>query len=105
MMLDHLGEPELCAAVLGAVESVIAEGKVRTRDLGGSATTRQMGQAIIAVLRKPGRRAEPLVIRARSSGSSSVQEPDCEWQTDRQQHEQIQRSHDAPSRQKSLVGI
>jgi tartrate dehydrogenase/decarboxylase/D-malate dehydrogenase len=55
MMLDHLGEPELCAAVLGAVESVIAEGKVRTRDLGGSATTRQMGQAIIAVLRKPGK--------------------------------------------------
>src|SRR5271166_929186 len=54
MMLDHLGEPELGAAVLGAVENVIAAGKVRTRDLGGSATTRQMGQAIIAALRKRG---------------------------------------------------
>jgi tartrate dehydrogenase/decarboxylase/D-malate dehydrogenase len=55
MMLDHLGETELGAAVLGAVESVIAAGKVRTRDLGGSATTRQMGQAIIAAMRKPGK--------------------------------------------------
>ena len=55
MMLDHLGEPELGAAVLGAVENVIAAGKVRTRDLGGSATTRQMGQAIIAAMRKPGK--------------------------------------------------
>ena len=54
MMLDHLGEPELGAAVLGAVESVIAEGKVRTPDLGGESTTRQMGQAVIAALRKRG---------------------------------------------------
>ena len=53
MMLDHLDETELGKIVLGAVESVIAAGKVRTSDLGGSATTRQMGQAIIATLRKP----------------------------------------------------
>ena len=53
MMLDHLDETELGKVVLGAVESVIAAGKVRTSDLGGSATTRQMGQAIIATLRKP----------------------------------------------------
>ena len=49
-----LGEPELGAAVLGAAESVIAEGKVRTPDLGGKSTTRQMGQAVIAALRKRG---------------------------------------------------
>ena len=54
MMLDHLGQTELGAAVLGAVESVIAEGKVCTPDLGGSASTRQMGQAVIAALRKRG---------------------------------------------------
>ena len=54
MMLDHLGEPELGTAVLGAVESVIAEGKVRTPDLGGKSTTRQMGQAVIAALRRRG---------------------------------------------------
>ena len=53
MMLDHLDETELAAVVLAAVESVIAAGKVRTPDLGGSATTRQMGQVIIATLRKP----------------------------------------------------
>ncbi|HEY4960072.1 MAG TPA: isocitrate/isopropylmalate family dehydrogenase, partial [Terriglobales bacterium] len=54
MMLDHMGEPELGAAALGAVESVIAEGKVRTPDLGGKSTTRQMGQAVIAALRRRG---------------------------------------------------
>ncbi len=53
MMLDHLGEKEPGAAVLGAAESVMAAGKVRTPDLGGSAATRQMGQAIIAALRNP----------------------------------------------------
>jgi tartrate dehydrogenase/decarboxylase/D-malate dehydrogenase len=54
MMLEHLGEPELGAALLRAIESVIAEGKVRTPDLGGKSTTRQMGQAVIAALRKRG---------------------------------------------------
>ena len=53
MMLDHLDETELGAVALGAVESLIAAGKVHTPDLGGSATTRQMGQVIIATLRKP----------------------------------------------------
>ena len=53
MMLEHLGEAELGAAVLDAIESVIAAGKVRTPDLGGSASTRQMGQAVIDALRKP----------------------------------------------------
>lgn len=55
MMLDHLGEAELGAVVLSAVESVVAQGTVCTPDLGGNATTRQMGHAIIAALRKPGK--------------------------------------------------
>ena len=55
MMLDHLGEKEPGAAVLGAAESVMAAGKVRTPDLGGSATTRQMGQAIIAATAESGK--------------------------------------------------
>jgi tartrate dehydrogenase/decarboxylase/D-malate dehydrogenase len=58
MMLDHLGEPELGAALLKAIESVLAEGKVRTPDLGGKATTKQMGQAVIAALRKPKKAAK-----------------------------------------------
>jgi len=59
MMLDHLGEAELGKALLKAIESVIAEGKVRTPDLGGESTTRQMGQAVIAALRKPGKSSQP----------------------------------------------
>jgi tartrate dehydrogenase/decarboxylase/D-malate dehydrogenase len=59
MMLDHLGEAELGKALLKAIESVIAEGKVRTPDLGGESTTRQMGQAVIAALRKPGKSPQP----------------------------------------------
>ena len=55
MMLDHLGEAELGAVVLSAVESVVAQGTVCTPDLGGNATTRQMGHAIIAALRRPGK--------------------------------------------------
>jgi 3-isopropylmalate dehydrogenase len=52
MMLDHLGEPELGAALLTTIECVIAEQKVRTPDLGGQSTTRQMGQAVIAALQR-----------------------------------------------------
>jgi len=46
MMLEHLGEPEVAAAVNAAVERVLQEGKVRTRDLGGRATTAEMTRAV-----------------------------------------------------------
>jgi len=46
MMLEWLGETDKAAAVEYAVAEVIAEGKVRTYDMGGSATTLQMAQAI-----------------------------------------------------------
>jgi 3-isopropylmalate dehydrogenase len=46
MMLDWLGEPEKGARLEAAVAAVIAEGKVRTYDMGGSATTLEMGEAI-----------------------------------------------------------
>src|SRR4029079_2279666 len=40
MMLDHLGEPAAAAAVLGAVETVLARGgDTLTPDMGGTATT------------------------------------------------------------------
>ena len=45
MMLDHLGFREAGASVVGAIERVLASG-VRTRDMGGRATTREMGAAI-----------------------------------------------------------
>ena len=46
MMLDWLGETEKAARLEAAVAAVILEGKVRTYDMGGSATTLQMGEAI-----------------------------------------------------------
>lgn len=51
LILDHLGKPELAAAVLQALEAVVAAGKVTTPDLGAKATTREMGDAVVAALR------------------------------------------------------
>ncbi len=45
MMLDHLGYPAAAAEVLAAIEKVIKSGP-RTRDLGGTAGTVEVGQAI-----------------------------------------------------------
>ncbi|WP_228534920.1 tartrate dehydrogenase [Nocardia sp. BSTN01] len=46
MMLDHLGESAAAAAVDRAVCDVLAAGKARTPDLGGTATTADLGTAI-----------------------------------------------------------
>jgi isocitrate dehydrogenase (NAD+) len=46
MMLEHLGEMEAAARVHKAVLSVLAEGKHVTRDLGGTAGTTQIAEAI-----------------------------------------------------------
>jgi tartrate dehydrogenase/decarboxylase/D-malate dehydrogenase len=48
MMLDHLGHRDLHDRILGAVERVIASGKVRTPDLGGQARTKELAEAIRA---------------------------------------------------------
>jgi tartrate dehydrogenase/decarboxylase/D-malate dehydrogenase len=45
MMLDHLGHTEAAQAVLRAIETVLTEGP-RTRDIGGTASTQEMGKAI-----------------------------------------------------------
>jgi tartrate dehydrogenase/decarboxylase/D-malate dehydrogenase len=47
LMLEHLGHRELHDKVLGAIERVVASGKIRTPDLGGQATTKQMKDAIV----------------------------------------------------------
>ena len=46
MMLDWLGETEKGAAIEQAVAAVIKEGTVRTYDMGGTATTLQLAEAI-----------------------------------------------------------
>ena len=44
MMLEHLGETEAAAAIVEAIEQVLAEQKLRTRDLGGPAEHRRLRQ-------------------------------------------------------------
>ena len=51
LMLEHLGEADASRAMVGAIERVLAEGRVRTPDLGGTATTADMVAAVTAVLR------------------------------------------------------
>jgi tartrate dehydrogenase/decarboxylase/D-malate dehydrogenase len=51
MMLDHLGHPEAGAAIVGAIETVLADRASRTRDLGGTADTVACGKAVAAALR------------------------------------------------------
>ncbi len=49
MMLEHLGHPEAARAIERAIETVVAEGP-RTRDMGGSASTAEVGRAIASAL-------------------------------------------------------
>ena len=46
MMLDHLGEKAAAEAILRAIESLLAEGGPRTRDMGGNAGTIDVGRAL-----------------------------------------------------------
>ncbi len=50
MMLDHLGQDECANRMRVAVDEVLADGEVRTKDLGGNATTEEYCDAIIAKL-------------------------------------------------------
>src|SRR5882672_727906 len=47
MMLDHLGHRDVHDRMLGAVERVVAGGSVRTPDLGGTSTTKELADAIV----------------------------------------------------------
>jgi len=49
MMLEHLGYPEAAAAVMQAIETVLAEGP-RTPDMGGKAKTSDVGKAIASII-------------------------------------------------------
>jgi tartrate dehydrogenase/decarboxylase / D-malate dehydrogenase len=50
MMLDHLGHPEAGAEILDAITHVLASSGVRTPDLGGSATTGEVTDAVLSAL-------------------------------------------------------
>ncbi|MBR5981985.1 MAG: tartrate dehydrogenase [Firmicutes bacterium] len=49
-MMDYFGRPDLGRRILTAVESVLAEGKYLTPDLGGSAKTSEVTRAILKAL-------------------------------------------------------
>jgi tartrate dehydrogenase/decarboxylase/D-malate dehydrogenase len=49
LMLEHLGEPEAAGRLMQALESVCREGP-RTRDVGGAASTREVGEAVAAAV-------------------------------------------------------
>jgi tartrate dehydrogenase/decarboxylase/D-malate dehydrogenase len=52
MMLEHLGEAEAGAAIMTALHSVLSDPSgARTPDLGGRATTAQLGTAIADLVR------------------------------------------------------
>jgi tartrate dehydrogenase/decarboxylase/D-malate dehydrogenase len=51
MMLDHLGHPEAAADVVAAMESTLAKPETRTGDLGGTASTAEVTEALVAQLR------------------------------------------------------
>jgi tartrate dehydrogenase/decarboxylase/D-malate dehydrogenase len=52
LMLRHLGANEAADAVEKAVAVVLAEAKIRTADIGGTASTEEMGEAIARKIRR-----------------------------------------------------
>jgi len=51
LMMQQLGEKKAADAIVRATEAVLAEGKIRTGDLGGKSKTTEVGDAVIAKLR------------------------------------------------------
>lgn len=51
MMMDHLGYRELYDLILESIEKVLLAGNIRTPDIGGTATTVELGDAIVNMLR------------------------------------------------------
>ena len=49
MMLEHFGHPDAAKAIVDAVEAILVEGP-RTRDVGGTSGTTEMGKAIAEAL-------------------------------------------------------
>ena len=50
MLLEHLGHQDAADAVVGAIEKLVEEGKTVTRDLGGKASTKEVGQALASMI-------------------------------------------------------
>ncbi len=53
MMLDHLGHPDAAAAVMAAIETALQDTRLHTPDMGGPATTAELGRAIAEAVAGP----------------------------------------------------
>jgi len=62
LMLDHLGLPGEAAKIMTAIEAVTAAGLL-TPDLGGTCTTREVADAILAAMADPQKQATPVPAR------------------------------------------
>jgi len=49
-MLRHINEKDAATRIQNAIEAIYREGKQTTRDIGGSATTAEFTDAVIAKL-------------------------------------------------------
>jgi tartrate dehydrogenase/decarboxylase/D-malate dehydrogenase len=50
MMMQHLGYPMMHDTLMDAIEIVLRDGRNLTRDMGGDASTRELGQAVVEVI-------------------------------------------------------
>jgi tartrate dehydrogenase/decarboxylase/D-malate dehydrogenase len=50
MLLEHIGLPETAQRIQKAIQTVLSAGKIKTRDMGGSSKTFEVGDAIVANL-------------------------------------------------------
>jgi tartrate dehydrogenase/decarboxylase / D-malate dehydrogenase len=51
MMLDHLGHKDAARAIETAIETLLADSDLRTRDMGGKASCKEMGDAIVDLIK------------------------------------------------------
>ena len=51
MMMEHLGQAEAAAHIMKAIEIVLKEGIAHTPDMGGNASTKDCGDAVVDVLK------------------------------------------------------
>jgi tartrate dehydrogenase/decarboxylase / D-malate dehydrogenase len=50
LMLEHLGHKQAAGAILSAIERLFSETDVRTADMGGKATCRELGEALVELV-------------------------------------------------------
>ena len=50
MMMQHLGYPMVHDTLMGAIETILREGRCLTRDMGGHAGTHELGRALVKAI-------------------------------------------------------